>query len=358
LTRLASFLENNITNGHQLAVVITDGYTPPTAGQTFTGVTSLTAEGRELGMIIGIRAALLNPTQTQWQENAVLTPSAATLHALSTMVLFYNDVAVRQLAEMAWSAGFNWLQNVGPLATSARIPHLQVASVARTCGGVLDLAFLLDGSGSVGLAGWQSELQFMVDVVERFSPSANGTRVAVSTFGGPRERDGSHFMNTVADAANVSTGQPCNLDAQCFDFSTTDVVERCSVNTGAVGPNGTCFRLEGEHCPIGTIYSRVTYGTTTVPSCMCPVNRTCLAGPPASTCSQGYYNQSDCYTSPAQVTCALRSFFNQSCGACDCDLTSADWRWDSGFSAWTDVNFSSDVSVGSLAATAQAGMVQ
>jgi hypothetical protein len=48
-----------------------------------------------------------------------------------------------------------------PPPTRART---QVATVARTCGGTIDLAFLLDGSGSVGLDGWRSELEFVLQV--------------------------------------------------------------------------------------------------------------------------------------------------------------------------------------------------
>lgn len=228
------------------------------------------------------------------QRDAVLTPNQATVPAAAS-VLFWSDLHVRQLAEMCWSAGFNWLENSGRSSTDSWVPHVQAASVQRTCGGSLDLAFLLDGSGSVGLNGWKDELTFVLRVAGRFRVSSGGTHVAVSTFGGPRERDGSHFQPGF-DAPNVSTGEPCNVNSQCHDFSTPHVVERCSVNHGDTTSNGTCFRLEPAHCPVGTIHATVDGSTV----CMCPINRTCLSTTTGQ-CRQARYNASGCTGS----TCPL-----------------------------------------------------
>lgn len=68
LGALADFLEFNVTGGQHVAIIITDGYDAPSTSQDYSGVTTLTWEGRELGMVIGAR-----PGTNAWLATRVVS---------------------------------------------------------------------------------------------------------------------------------------------------------------------------------------------------------------------------------------------------------------------------------------------
>lgn len=103
--------------------------------------------------------------------------------------------AIKLVAELAWDSGVDWLRVVrsGVLSDGREQFYLEVAVVADRCGGHLDLAFLIDGSGSLTTGTgsgtselFEKELQFVRDLTSFFEIGPDRTRVSIATFHGPR----------------------------------------------------------------------------------------------------------------------------------------------------------------------------
>ena len=109
----------------------------------------------------------------------------------------YTDIAsnLDYLAQLAWTAGllpplpfaptdstratgFDFIQFRNPY-------YLQVSTIPNGCSTDLDLAFLLDGSGSVTAAGFAEAQSFVLSLSSYFVISPARTRVSVTTFSGP-----------------------------------------------------------------------------------------------------------------------------------------------------------------------------
>lgn len=223
-----------------------------------------------------------------------------TLHYPDTGEQSNFATAYSVLADLAWEVNFNFLF----IEWTSASRTLWLSSVGEFCPSKVELAFLLDGSRSVTLPGYQRQLQFVDDLAMSFTLGGNESRIAVATFDGPII---SHF-------------------------STWRNLSDC--------PRGTEFEGNGH-------------------GCMCPHDATC-SGPqispfnPSHGCGMGYFAMKSgtgvCPETEADQTaymtdptlwpdCKLRAYFTHSCGLdCECSALS-DKAWAEADSARTHVLF-------------------
>jgi hypothetical protein len=292
----------NWTTSSPPVIVITSGWSEvpsEIASMTAAERGSLTYEGRQISFILVRRsiaesaeamATCIGNFQGVQQGNALCGRA-------DTDILF-ADPYLRRSAEWAWEAGFNWLQHDYNVYNSNNpIAGITAATVIHGCGGRLDLAFLLDGSGSVDMAGWNDQLNFVKAIGARFTISETGTHIAVATFAGPRT---AHFTTNETHVTTTQTFRQCQVDADCHDTYTIQE-ERCNTRTSQ------CERVNPRHCNNGEWYGNVSYpaGHNVYPDganfevCICQAGRQCTAqslqyaGP---ACSEGNL---DCDSGPA-----------------------------------------------------------
>jgi len=99
--------------------------------------------------------------------------------------------------------------------------HLAVGAKTLTCNQKLDVVVLLDGSGSLGRAGWNAELKAAQTFVDAFSGSGAQAKMAVTLYSGPRTWAkvrrcwGNHFNG------KVDLDKDCNI--KNVDHFTSDM---------------------------------------------------------------------------------------------------------------------------------------
>ncbi|MAS41655.1 MAG: hypothetical protein CML43_00625 [Rhodobacteraceae bacterium] len=155
--------------------------------------------------------------------------------------------------------------------------YVQLSVTPDACGATLDLAFLLDGSGSVNNADnlWEKQLDFVREVTEHFTLASDDTRVGIVTFHGPRL---SHYSY-----------------------------------------------VDDRHCPQGTIFGPVTEiiagEERTSYVCSCFNSGSICTDDGADVCRTGNYAKTEgaCDNGiDGSPDCELRHFFPLECQDCTC----------------------------------------
>ena len=363
------------SNSAPPVVFVTDGWSEvpsDIASMTTAERGSLTYEGRQISFILVRRsiaenaqavAACIGNYQGVQQRNP--------LCGLNNTDMLLMDSAMRRTAEWAWEAGFNWMRHdANTYGSTNPTAGITAATVIHGCGRRLDLAFLLDGSGSVDMAGWNDQLNFVKAMGGRFRITETGTHIAVATFAGPRT---AHFTTNESHVTTAQTFRQCQVDADCHDTYTIEA-EHCN-------SQNQCERVDPRHCRNGEWYGNVTYPAghnvyadgANFEVCICQAGRQCTdeslvyAGP---TCLEGSldcdsgcrhaaiadmlggcaYNESTRQIDVSD-TCELdRVFYDPDCASCGCVVNEGegDYMWDLGHSAWTDADFNSFDNIDSL----------
>ena len=147
--------------------------------------------------------------------------------------------AAKLVAQEAWSAGVDWLRL---LETSQGRYIVEVAVVHSQCGGHLDLAFLIDGSGSLATGTgdgtpelFQKELDFVRDMAGFFKVAPDATRLSLVSFSGPRASHLSYSKNQPDCPVGTVAGLPGGTDEG-----------KCICTSGA--------KCEGQQCVGDALY--------------------------------------------------------------------------------------------------------
>lgn len=356
--------------GESPVLLVVSGWTQINTSSSSFDSSSLSYEGRQIGFLMVRRsiAETINDPSSLVMDNCIRNwNGVATGNPLcdgSNVSILHGDHFMRMLAGWAWLAGFNWIKHEGPrFGTSSLIAHVESATVIHGCGGRVDLAFLLDGSGSVASTGWADQLNFVKSMSGRFEIQPNGTHIAVSTFAGPRK---SHFSTNPNHITIEPTTIQCSNDADCHDVSTRDI-ETCNTDTGL------CERRIPVDCNNGEEYGTVTYANeSTMSACVCPANRQCAPGSRicepgddcTSGCREGAFSTitNGCTLDqngepiPSSTCIPNRVFYDPGCASCRCNVGNGDYEWDLNHSAWTDASFDSFASASALQAAIDSGI--
>lgn len=265
---------------------------------------------------------------------------------------------------------------------SSTMQSVSVAVGPSGCGARLDLAFLLDGSGSVDKEGWKAQLDFVETLGSKLKVAPELTRISITTYAGPRV---SHFSIDGEDVNTIQTSTPCSADAECHRVGQPGV-EKCVDNK--------CVEQVPQHCPLGTAYEalQTTAGVVSEDTvrkslgCICagkskvepdrqmvpcktgsPI---CNPQEPSSTectsggCKEAYYslNAGGCGAIGSTVVtgeidlsafpdCSRRNYFSLACGLTgQCNCASPGYVWEEDHSAWVTTHFDDDNTLAELQA--------
>jgi hypothetical protein len=271
-------------------------------------------------------------------------------------------------------AGTEFLTPVDSVVMSMRDHH-------RACGATADIAFLLDGSGSVGPDGWKDQLKFVKSFTGAVRPSEDGAHIAVATFAGPRY---SHFADHFEHVVEIVEEKQCTTDDDCeHDVMETEgqfgAREVCKVVAGT--STKKCHTLVPQHCPLGTLYEMGTKsfkGDVLSYGCICAQGESCAGEKYTDAkpigCREGFFelNEGDCgaidpedrkggamldvkqHDAAEHPECqAGREFFTHTCEGCSCSMP--DYEWDESHSSWTNFDFKDHKTAEEIFATLDKG---
>eukprot|EP00039_Didymoeca_costata_P024477 m.10385 g.10385 ORF g.10385 m.10385 type:complete len:1650 (+) comp4252_c0_seq1:100-5049(+) len=363
------------TAGFKLMVY--KGYEPHTSGSGQPDPEDLFLEGRQLDLMLVFTKSRGGPCSSCIQNAAATSSSPfneyavkegstsappSCLTSLDKNSILYcklkNIISVSQLNyRMLAEFGYEFSDYVKhQLYGDDTIGYMQAVRVAvrdghRQCGPRADVAFLLDGSRSVGDDGWKSQVDFVRNFVNSVEVGQKAVRISVAVFAGPRF---SHFADHYDHVNAVDTTETCSTENDCDHevqesegkFGTREV---CNTDTGR------CNKLVPNHCPVGTLYLE---GNSDTPSlgCVCAPGVECLE-PSGEGCTDAFFqfNAGDCGVSGSDLTdvvnidpstmnltkypnCQERSFFSHECVNCKCD-GAYDYEWEEEHSTWTVIDF-------------------